>query len=126
MALTDLPSIRTSPELMSSRPAIRRSSVDLPQPDGPTNTMNSPCAASRSMPWITGWAPKLLVTVFNSRLAIIGPRSFQPRIGDAGRDVFLEENEDQRHRQQRQHGHREQIMEVVADLALEGREPELE
>ena len=31
------------PEVTSSRPAISRSSVDLPQPDGPTKTQNSPC-----------------------------------------------------------------------------------
>ena len=30
-----------------------RSSVDLPQPDGPTMTTNSPSAISRSMPWMT-------------------------------------------------------------------------
>jgi hypothetical protein len=31
-----------SPALASSRPAMRRSSVDLPHPDGPTKTTNSP------------------------------------------------------------------------------------
>ncbi|CPK71246.1 Uncharacterised protein [Bordetella pertussis] len=31
--------------------------VDLPQPDGPTMTMNSPSATSMSMPWITGTLP---------------------------------------------------------------------
>ena len=31
----------------ASRPAIIRSSVDLPQPDGPTRTMNSPSRISR-------------------------------------------------------------------------------
>ena len=30
-----------------------RSSVHLPQPDGPTNTTNSPESISRSMPWMT-------------------------------------------------------------------------
>jgi hypothetical protein len=30
-----------------------RSSVDLPQPDGPTSTTNSPSAISRFTPWIT-------------------------------------------------------------------------
>jgi hypothetical protein len=30
-----------------------RSSVLLPQPDGPTMTMNSPSAISASTPWIT-------------------------------------------------------------------------
>ena len=36
------------PLLMSSSPAIMRSAVDLPQPDGPTSTMNSPSAMSMS------------------------------------------------------------------------------
>ena len=39
--------------LMLSSPAIMRSSVLLPQPDGPTMTMNSPSAISASTPWIT-------------------------------------------------------------------------
>ena len=34
-----------------------RSSVDLPQPDGPTSTMNSPSAMSKLMPWITFVTP---------------------------------------------------------------------
>ena len=33
-----------------SRPAIIDSSVDLPQPDGPTRIRNSPFSISRSMP----------------------------------------------------------------------------
>jgi hypothetical protein len=40
--------MRSSPSLISSRPAIIRSAVDLPQPDGPTSTMNSPSSISRS------------------------------------------------------------------------------
>ena len=39
--------IEMSPSVTSSRPAIIRSSVDLPQPDGPTSTMNSPLAIVR-------------------------------------------------------------------------------
>jgi len=46
-----------SPDVMSSSPAIIRSSVDLPQPEGPTNTTNSPDLIVRSMPWITLTAP---------------------------------------------------------------------
>ena len=34
--------MQTSPAVISSSPAIMRSSVDLPQPDGPTKTTNSP------------------------------------------------------------------------------------
>src|SRR5574337_1221485 len=45
-----------SPSSASSRPAIMRSSVDLPQPDGPTSTQNSPSAMSMSTPRMT-WVP---------------------------------------------------------------------
>ncbi len=41
-SLTVSPPIFTSPLEMSSSPAIIRSAVDLPQPDGPTRIMNSP------------------------------------------------------------------------------------
>ena len=41
-SLTTLPPMAISPPVMSSRPAIIRSSVDLPQPEGPTKTTNSP------------------------------------------------------------------------------------
>src|SRR3982751_3579693 len=43
--------MRSSPEEMSSRPAIMFSVVDFPQPDGPTRMMNSPSAISRSISW---------------------------------------------------------------------------
>ena len=42
----------------SSSPAIMRSSVDLPQPDGPTRTTNSPSAMSIETPLITFTLPK--------------------------------------------------------------------
>ena len=45
--------MRISPAVTSSRPAIMRSSVDLPEPDGPTSTTNSPAAIARSTPSIT-------------------------------------------------------------------------
>src|SRR6516225_8930358 len=38
------PSMATVPEVMGSSPAIMRSTEDLPQPDGPSSTMNSPSA----------------------------------------------------------------------------------
>ena len=56
--LTLSPSISTSPELASSSPAMMRSKVDLPQPDGPTKTTNSPSLTSRSMPFSTSTLPK--------------------------------------------------------------------
>ena len=45
--VTFLPLIQIWPSVMSSRPAMQFSSVDLPQPDGPSSTMNSPSAMSR-------------------------------------------------------------------------------
>ena len=47
-----------APEVESSSPAMMRSSVDLPQPDGPTKTTNSPSFTSRSMPFSTSTVPK--------------------------------------------------------------------
>jgi hypothetical protein len=44
---TTCPSMRISPEVGDSSPAITRSSVDLPQPEGPTNTTNSPSFTAR-------------------------------------------------------------------------------
>ena len=56
--LTTRSPMEISPAVMSSRPAIMRSSVDLPQPDGPTSTTSSLSTMSTSMPWITSTAPK--------------------------------------------------------------------
>ena len=46
--------MRMLPEVISSSPATMRKSVLLPQPDGPTSTMNSGSWISRSTPEITG------------------------------------------------------------------------
>ncbi len=69
-SFTRWPSNIMSPEVMSSRPATSRSSVDLPQPDGPTNTMNSPSSMSRSTPLMTWTAPKDLRISLSSSLAM--------------------------------------------------------
>src|SRR5579872_4322140 len=47
LLFTTCPPMRSSPEVMSSRPAIMLSVVDFPQPDGPTRMTNSPSAISR-------------------------------------------------------------------------------
>ena len=47
-SLITWPSIVTCPDVIVSSPAIIRSAVVFPQPDGPTNTTNSPLATSRS------------------------------------------------------------------------------
>ncbi len=48
-ALTRRSAMKMSPEVGASSPAIMRKSVDLPQPDGPTSTTNSPSSTLRSM-----------------------------------------------------------------------------
>ena len=39
--------IKMVPPVISSSPAIDRSAVDFPHPEGPTSTMNSPSFTSR-------------------------------------------------------------------------------
>ncbi len=48
-AVTSLPSTRIAPRCARLNPAMRRSSVDLPQPDGPSRAKNSPGSTTRSM-----------------------------------------------------------------------------
>jgi hypothetical protein len=57
MSLARTPSIRRSPALIFSSPAIMRSNVDLPQPDGPTKTTNSRSSTSRSIPLMISTLP---------------------------------------------------------------------
>src|ERR1700710_2575277 len=47
-SLTTRPPMAISPPVMFSSPAIIRSSVDFPHPEGPTRMTNSPSAISRS------------------------------------------------------------------------------
>ena len=53
-SLTTWPPRRSVPEVMSSRPATMRRAVVLPEPDGPTMTISSPSATSRSRSWTAG------------------------------------------------------------------------
>src|SRR5215469_16806344 len=59
---TRRPPILISPPLASSSPATRRSSVDFPQPDGPTTTISSRSAMVRSIPCMMTVVPKDLLT----------------------------------------------------------------
>src|SRR5215469_4352215 len=49
LLFTTVPPMSSSPEVMSSSPAIMLRVVDFPHPDGPTRMMNSPSAMSRLM-----------------------------------------------------------------------------
>src|SRR5215475_1939715 len=53
---------RISPASSSQNPAIMRSKVVLPQPDGPSSVKNSPSPTSRSMPSTARTVPKLRET----------------------------------------------------------------
>src|SRR5688500_10635809 len=68
---TTRPPISISPALMFSRPAIIRSSVDLPQPEGPTSTQNSPSSMATSTPRTTSVGPKDFRTCLRATLAIL-------------------------------------------------------
>ncbi len=58
--------MRMLPAVTFSSPAISRSRVDLPQPDGPTKTTSSPGATVRSTPLMTSVPPNDLRTPANS------------------------------------------------------------
>jgi hypothetical protein len=59
---TTWPPITTWPELCCSSPAMILSSVDLPQPEAPRRTTNSPSAMSRSTPLSTSVLPNDFLT----------------------------------------------------------------
>src|SRR4029079_16099261 len=75
--VTSRPAIVTRPEETVSRPAIIRSSVDLPQPEGPSRAQNSPASTARLRSRITSTAPKRLCrcsrTTCGMRLTLAQP-----------------------------------------------------
>src|SRR5215472_6287581 len=62
--------MRTSPWLGCSRPAMSRSKVVLPQPDGPSRTRYSPSPVSRSIPSTAVVCPNSLRSALVSTTAI--------------------------------------------------------
>src|SRR5687767_6031177 len=80
VAETSAPSMTTRPEVESSSPAMTLSKVDLPQPEGPTKTTNSPSVTSRLMPFSTSTGPNAFFTfsIFSEPTAFL-------RIGMWGR-----------------------------------------
>src|SRR5262245_52629802 len=63
-----VPSTTTEPRVGSSRRLQQRSSVDLPEPEGPMMKTSSPCATARSIPFSTSTAPKDLCSFLISRI----------------------------------------------------------
>src|ERR1700733_3015501 len=103
--LTNLPSMRPSPSLTLSRPAIMARSVDLPQPDGPTRAMNSPVFASRSMPLRTSIEPKRLKSRETVSVAIAA-RSFDGALREAADEILAAEKVNQEWRNGADHHRR--------------------
>ena len=64
------PSTSTWPESGVSRRLTHRSSVDLPEPDGPMTTTTSRRSTWKSMPLSTSLSPKRLV---RPRMSTAGP-----------------------------------------------------
>src|SRR5580692_1875537 len=60
--VTSVPPMKIRPPETCSRPAIRRSVVDLPQPDGPSSTTSDAAAASKLTVATAGVAPQTLLT----------------------------------------------------------------
>src|ERR671931_2828146 len=97
------PPMRSSPPEISSSPAIMRSAVDFPQPDGPTRIMNSASRICRFM-CLTASKPSgyRLTTSSNSisamRFRLLS--ALDRARGQSGDDALLEEQDeqDQRHR----------------------------
>src|SRR5512132_1785970 len=92
---------------MSSSPTIICSSVDFPDPDGPTRITNSPSAISRLTSSPAGLSePNRLVT-FWIAIALIDVLSLPAFYGPArepGDDPPLEEQDDDHHGDRHDHG----------------------
>ena len=56
-SLTTLPAMLTLPSEIVSSPAIMRSNVDLPQPDGPSSTVNEPSGMVSDTPFTASTPP---------------------------------------------------------------------
>src|SRR5713226_3894206 len=100
MSLTTRPPISTIPALGRSSPATMLSSVDLPHPDGPTSTVNSPLSMSRSIPFNTS---RLAYRFDRPRMlnAAMMPPSFHGPCGEASQEI---PSAKQIHQQRRQRG----------------------
>src|SRR5215203_1658954 len=97
-SLTTSPPIMMSPSVMSSSPAIIRSVVDLPQPDGPTSTTNSLSAISRSMPRTASTSSYFLTTLRRFTSAMNSTSTLCRTGGQAGNVIVHQEGVDDERR----------------------------
>src|SRR4029079_11744056 len=95
-SLTALPPTRISPSVISSRPATIRSALVLPQPDGPTKTMNSPSSISRSR-WSTARVPSAYVLPTPAKVTPAISTSLALDAAGEALDQLLLRDEEERH-----------------------------
>src|SRR4051812_15137841 len=100
MSLTTRPPISTVPAVGLSSPATMLSSVDLPQPEGPTSTVNSPLSISRSIPLSTSRLAYRFDRARTLNAAISTPSLHGPR-SEASQEIPSAEQIDQQRRQRR-------------------------
>src|SRR6266513_6107256 len=110
-SVTSLSPMKTAPSVTSSRPPMQRRSVVLPQPDGPTRTTNSPSSIVRSTP-STARTPfgKTLTTCWRTIPLTESP--LQSGRHDAARELLLQREEQQHHREGEQHRTRQRDRDV--------------
>src|ERR1700761_9444733 len=102
---TFLPSIRMLPPVTSSSPAISRSSVGVPQPDGPTKTTKEPSAISRSAPLMMLTGPKDFLTPCSVIWPIVSPPPLlHGAEGQAADQLPLTEPSENKDRRDRERG----------------------
>ncbi len=88
-AATGVPSMRTVPASATSSPPTSRSSVDLPQPDGPSSATISPARISRSMSRRTGRTPPPGCSNERPTPRRLTPRAGVPtRVPEAGAEML--------------------------------------
>src|ERR1700730_7946096 len=109
-SLTIRPPISMVPALGRSSPATILSSVDLPQPEGPTSTVNSPLSMSRSMPFNTSSRANRFERPRMLNAAMMTPSLHCSR-GEATHEVASTEQIDQQRRQCRDQ-HRRALLAV--------------
>src|SRR3954463_16706484 len=112
--------MRISPLVMSSSPAIIRSVVDLPQPDGPTRTTNSLSAISRSMPRTASTSSYFLTTLRRFTSAMNSTSTLCRTGGQAGNVVVHQEGVDDQRRGGAEQGAGHDLS-PVEDVALDQR-----
>src|ERR1700682_4427321 len=95
-SVTSRPLMRMPPEVTVSRPAIMRNAVVLPQPEGPSSTMNSPGATLSESSCRTVSGPKAFER--RSRSTVMAASSLDRAKQQTLGDVFLQRDGERHHR----------------------------